>query len=59
MTTRALHIEITVTDLTKEDVLKALQRFTSRRGTPSTIMSDNGTTYVGANNDLKQFFCKL
>lgn len=54
---KALHLEL-VTDLTKEAFLAALYRFMSRRGKPQTISSDNGTTFVGANNDLIDFFTK-
>ena len=35
--------------------LGAVVRFIARTGHPSTIWSDNGTIFVGANNDLKQF----
>lgn len=52
--TRAVHLEL-VTDLTKEGFIAALNRFTSRRGKPQSILSDNGTNFVGANNDLKRF----
>lgn len=51
--TKALHIEI-VTDLTKDAFVSALRRFVSRRGLPSHMYSDNGTSFVGANNELKE-----
>ncbi|XP_069355024.1 uncharacterized protein [Maniola hyperantus] len=51
---KAVHLEL-VTDLTKEAFLAALNRFTSRRGKPATIFSDNGTTFIGACNELAQF----
>lgn len=51
--TKAVHLEA-ITNLTTESFLACLKRFTSRRGFPSTIYSDNGSTFVGANNDLKE-----
>ncbi|XP_047994669.1 uncharacterized protein LOC125232886 [Leguminivora glycinivorella] len=51
LATRALHLEL-VSDLTKEAFIAALDRFTARRGKPRTIFSDNGTTFVGAANEL-------
>nr|CAH7731761.1 unnamed protein product [Callosobruchus chinensis] len=50
--TKAIHAEA-VTDLTTDNFLACLRRFTSRRGIPSVIYSDNGSTFVGANNKLK------
>lgn len=49
--TRAIHIEL-VGDLTTQTFISALRRFVSRRGKPSDIYSDNGTNFVGANNEL-------
>lgn len=51
--TRAIHIEL-VSDLTSENFLEALQRFTSRRGRPACLYSDNGRNLVGANNIFKR-----
>lgn len=34
--------------------MACLKRFTSRRGIPSVLYSDNGSTFVGANNQLKE-----
>ena len=45
--TRAVHLEV-VTDLSSQSFLKCLTRFISRRGLPSRIVSDNGTTFKGA-----------
>ena len=32
----------------------AVERFVSRRGTPAIIWSDNGTTFVGAEKELRE-----
>ncbi len=52
--TKALHLEL-VSSLTANSFLLALRRFVSRRGKPSKIVSDNGTTFVGAHRELKTF----
>lgn len=54
MATKAVHLEL-VTDLSKEAYRAALNRFVARRGRPRTILSDNGTNFVGACNDLSKF----
>ena len=52
---KAVHLEI-VSDLTTEAFIAALRRFISRRGHPTLIWSDNGTNFVGADNQLKDLF---
>lgn len=52
-TVKAIHVEL-VSDLTTECFIAALRRFSSRRGKPTKIYSDNGTTFVGAKNQLHQ-----
>ncbi|XP_041983251.1 uncharacterized protein LOC121736229 [Aricia agestis] len=51
---RAVHLEL-VSDLTKEAFLAAFSRFISRRGKPQRVYSDNGSTFVGAFNELSRF----
>lgn len=51
---KAVHLEL-VSDLTKEAFLAAFSRFISRRGKPQRVYSDNGTTFVGAFNELSRF----
>ncbi|XP_018315341.1 uncharacterized protein [Mycetomoellerius zeteki] len=51
--TKAVHIEL-VSDLTSDAFIGALRCFISRRGKPICIYSDNGTTFTGANNQLKE-----
>lgn len=57
---KAVHIEL-VTELTKEAYMAALYRFVARRGKPRSILSDNGTNFVGASNELHRFLqeCNL
>ena len=55
LATKAVHIEV-VSDLTTEAFLACLHRFTSRRGIPSMIMSDNGRTFVGAARELNELY---
>ncbi|XP_033317688.1 uncharacterized protein LOC117215412 [Bombus bifarius] len=50
---KAVHIEL-VSDLTSEAFIAALRRFIARRGFCVTIYSDNGTNFVGANNELRE-----
>lgn len=55
MVIKAVHLEV-VSDLTTEGFLGALKCFISRRGKPQTIHFDNGTNFVGANNELKELY---
>ncbi|GFX22747.1 integrase catalytic domain-containing protein [Trichonephila clavipes] len=55
---KAIHLEI-VTNCSTDDFLGALKRFFSRRGKPHDIFSDNGTNFVGANNELKKILQNL
>ncbi|XP_073968186.1 uncharacterized protein [Bombus fervidus] len=53
LSVKAVHIEL-VSDLTSEAFIAALRRFIARRGFCSSIYSDNGTNFVGANNELRE-----
>ncbi|CAI6367665.1 unnamed protein product [Macrosiphum euphorbiae] len=55
--TKAVHIEL-VSDLSTDAFLAALRRFWSRRGYCTTLWSDNGKNFVGANRKLKEL-CDL
>lgn len=53
--TKAVHIEL-VTGLESQTFLGALRRFISRRGKPRELVSDNATTFHGANNELTELY---
>ncbi|KAK3744935.1 hypothetical protein QZH41_007781 [Actinostola sp. cb2023] len=52
-TTRAVHLEV-VESSSGEAFLQALRRFASHHGWPTTIVSDNGSSFVGAEAELKK-----
>ena len=54
-TTRAIHLEV-VEDLTVEAFLLAFRRFASRKSLPRKLISDNASTFLSANNELKELF---
>ena len=55
---RAVHIETTCT-LETDSFLLALRRFIARRGPVRSIRSDNGTNFVGADNELTRAFKEM
>ncbi|XP_025267780.1 uncharacterized protein LOC112639101 [Camponotus floridanus] len=55
LASRAVHLEV-VSDYTAEAFLAALRQFVSRRGICRSLRSDCGTTFVGANSQLKALF---
>ena len=56
--TKAVHLEL-VKDASAESLVACLSRFCSRRGLPHTIYSDNGSTMVGAKNELTKLYSIL
>ncbi|XP_063979066.1 uncharacterized protein LOC135163517 [Diachasmimorpha longicaudata] len=58
MATKAVHLEL-VSDMTTAGFLGGLKCFVGRRGKPISIHSDNGTNFVGANNELKEIIGHL
>lgn len=58
LATRAIHLEM-AWSLETESFLNAFTRFTSRRGVPTEVTSDNGTNFVGAVNELRDLVGKL
>ena len=55
---RAVHLEL-VDSLNKAACIDAVHRFTARRGQPKSIISDNGTNFVGAAREFKEEFQDL
>ena len=53
MATRAVHIEVSHA-LDTDSFIMALRRFIARRGKPATIMSDNGSNFIGAERELRE-----
>ncbi|GBL82892.1 hypothetical protein AVEN_19938-1, partial [Araneus ventricosus] len=54
----SVHLEI-VNSCSTDAFIGALKRFIARRGKPSDIYSDNGTNFVGANNELRKILKDL
>ncbi|XP_051167791.1 uncharacterized protein LOC127285698 [Leptopilina boulardi] len=53
--TKAIHLEA-VSDMTTSTFLAAYRRFTGRRGLCRRLYSDNGTTFQGADRELRSMF---
>ena len=54
-TTRGVHLDL-VENLDAATFIRSLKRFTSRRGIPVRIVSDNGSTFTAAAKVLKRMF---
>lgn len=52
---KAIHIEL-LSDLTTNCFIAAFKRFIARRGKPTSVYCDNGSTFKGANRQLKEFY---
>jgi len=57
LASKAVHLEI-ASDLTTDIFLAAFRRFTSRRGLPEHVFSDNGTNFVGADRELRRLLAQ-
>lgn len=53
LATRAIHLEL-VSDLTTNAFLAALRRIVARRGRIREIVSDHGSNFVGAYNEIER-----
>ena len=53
LTTHAVHLEMSYS-LDTDSFINAFTRMTSRRGTPTYVISDNGTNFVGAERELQE-----
>ena len=51
--TRAIHLELT-RELSVNQFLQAFRRFTSRRGLPATLISDNAKTFTSASKEISK-----
>ncbi|XP_011171716.1 uncharacterized protein LOC105204363 [Solenopsis invicta] len=58
MSVKAMHFEI-VSDLSTDGFLAALRRFAARRELPQHVYSDNGTNFIGADNQLKELYALI
>ena len=58
LATRAVHLEL-AWGLDTDSFVNAFARFTSRRGVPKEMVSDNITNFVGAVNELKTLVNQL
>ena len=58
MSCRAVHIEVT-SKLDADTFIQALRRFIARRGQVRSIRTDNGTNFIGAQNELKKALCEM
>ena len=56
--TRAVHLTC-VQDLSTSAFLQAFERFVSIRGAPSLMVSDNGTNFRGADNEITELVQRL
>ncbi|XP_060533761.1 uncharacterized protein LOC132706434 [Cylas formicarius] len=52
---KAIHLEL-VSDLTSEAFIASFRRFVARRGRCSQIISDQGTSFVGAHKQILEYF---
>ena len=55
MSTRTVHLEL-VTGYSSQDFISAFRRFTATRGKGSELVSDQGTTFIGADKALQQLY---
>lgn len=55
LSTKAIHLEL-VGDMTTNTFLAAFHRFSSRRGKPLVMHSDNGSNFVGASRQIEREF---
>jgi hypothetical protein len=58
LTIRAVHIEIAYS-ISTESFIKCLRNFISLRGRPTEMYSDQGTNFVGTDNELAQVIAEI
>ncbi|XP_074106315.1 uncharacterized protein LOC141532055 [Cotesia typhae] len=57
LATSAVHLEL-VSNYSSSAFIAALRRFTSRRGVCTALYSDCGTTFQGANHEIRRLFAQ-
>ena len=55
---RAVHLE-SVNNLSTDNFILALRRFLARRGPTTSLRSDNGGNFVGANNEFRKAYREM
>lgn len=55
LATKCIHLEV-ASDQSSEKFLEAFKRFSSRRGVPRELRSDNGSNFVGCKNELARLW---
>ena len=58
LATRAVHLEMAYS-VTTDSFLNAFYRMASRRNIPQDVLSDNGTNFVGGDNELRDLVLQL
>ena len=53
LTSRAVHLEL-AHSLNTDSCINAIRRFSARRGSVKSILSDNGTNFVGAKREMQE-----
>lgn len=55
LSTKAVHLEL-VSSLHTDSFIAAFRRMVARRGLPARIFSDNGTTFIGADREIRRLW---
>ncbi|KAK7930869.1 hypothetical protein WMY93_007264 [Mugilogobius chulae] len=58
LTTRCIHIDL-LTSLDTDSFLMSFRRFVARRGTPSEVISDQGTNFVRGEREIQRAFDEM
>ena len=58
LASRAVHLEV-ASSLDTDSCINCIRRLVARRGPVESILSDNGSNFVGANNELKEEIKRL
>lgn len=58
MTTRCVHLDL-LSNMETDSFLMALRHMVARRGTPSEILADQGTNFLGGDKELQTAFTSM